>query len=286
MLLCATVKPLRVSLVEPVAYLFCSYTCRKIPVVVAVNLWKTATPRTMARPLRGLRKGKSQHERCATGRVTIFPLWNYIDAPVLGAYTSPMPQSRMNELFDLAEANDGLFTSKEARAKGIKDSVLVRLAQRGRLVRAARGVYRIAHYPPDKFAQYRAAVLWAQASHGPEQIALSHETALLIYGISDANPAKVHLTVPKRARLRREKPEWILIHRADLAPSDVSKHEGMPVTSAERTIIDVLTASHRADFARQAIIDACGEGFLNSEQAARLRQQINRYAHQASGGAG
>jgi predicted transcriptional regulator of viral defense system len=192
----------------------------------------------------------------------------------------------MNELFDLAEANDGLFASKEAREKGIKDSVLVRLAQRGRLVRAARGVYRIAHYPPDKFAQYREAVLWAQASHGPEQIALSHETALLIYGISNANPAKVHLTVPKRARLRREKPGWIAIHRADLAPTDVSEHEGMPVTSPERTIVDVLTTSHRVDFARQALTDARHEGFLNSEQAARLRQQINRYTHQLAAGAG
>jgi predicted transcriptional regulator of viral defense system len=190
-----------------------------------------------------------------------------------------MPRSRMNELFDLAEANDGLLTSKQAREKGIKDSVLVRLAQRGRLLRTARGVYRIAHYPPDKFAQYREAVLWAQASHGPDQIALSHETALLIYGISDANPAKIHLTVPKAARLRREKPGWIVIHRADLAPIDLSEHEGMRVTSPERTIIDVLTGSHRVDFARQAMADARREGLLNSEQAARLRQQINRYIH-------
>lgn len=190
----------------------------------------------------------------------------------------------MNELFDLAEANDGLFTSKQAREKGIKDSVLVRLAQRGRLVRTARGVYRIAQYPPDRFAQYREAVLWAQASHGPERIALSHETALLIFGISDANPAKVHLTIPKRARLRREKPGWIAIHRADLPPSDVSEHEGMPVTSPERAIIDVLIASHRVDFARQAITDARREGFLNSEQAARLRQQINGYTHQVAAG--
>ncbi len=202
----------------------------------------------------------------------------------LATYTSSMPQSRMNELFDLAEANDGLFTSKQARERGIKDSVLVRLAQRGRLVRVARGVYRITHYPPDKFAQYREAVLWAQASQGPEQIALSHETALLIYGISDANPAKVHLTVPKRARLRRQKPGWIAIHRADMAPSDVSEHEGMPVTSPKRAIIDILRASHRVDFARQAITDARREGLLSSEQAARLRQQINRYTHQLAAG--
>ncbi len=112
----------------------------------------------------------------------------------------------MNELFDFADRNDRLFTSKQARAKGIKDSVLVRLALRGRLVRAARGVYRIAYYPLNTFAQYREAVLWAQASRGPAQVVLSHETALMIFGLSDANPPKVHLTVPKRARLRRERP--------------------------------------------------------------------------------
>jgi len=163
---------------------------------------------------------------------------------------------------------------------------LVRLAQRGRLVRAARGVYRIAHYPVDKFAQYREAVLWAQASHGPEQTALSHETALLIFGLSDANPAKVHLTVPKRARLRREKPAWIVIHRADLAPHDITEQEGMPVTSPARTITDVLAATHRLDLAQQAITDARREGYLNAEQAARLRHQIHRYRHQLAWSAG
>ncbi len=192
----------------------------------------------------------------------------------------------MTELFELAEANDGLFTSKQAREKGIKDSVLVRLAQRGRLVRTARGVYRIAHYPADRFAQYREAILWAQASHGPEQIALSHETALLIFGLSDVNPAKVHLTVPKRARLRREKPGWIVIHRAELARRDLTEHEGMPVTSPERTITDVLTSTHRVELARQAITDARREGYLNSEQAVQLRRQVNRYAHQLASGAG
>jgi len=91
----------------------------------------------------------------------------------------------MDELYALAEEHDGLLTSKEARALGIQDSVLVRLAQRGRLERMSRGVYRIAHFPADRFAQYREAVLWAQASQGPERVALSHETALLLYGISD-----------------------------------------------------------------------------------------------------
>jgi predicted transcriptional regulator of viral defense system len=190
-----------------------------------------------------------------------------------------MPRTRMNELYVLAEGHDGLFTSKQAREIGVMDSVLVHLAQRGRLVRTARGVYRIAHYPADRFAQYREAVLWAQSSQGPERIALSHETALLVLGISDVNPQKIHLTVPQGARLRREKPSWLVLHRADLAPGDWMDHEGIPITSVERTLYDILATTHRVDLARQALADARREGFLNREQAARLRQVINRYTH-------
>jgi predicted transcriptional regulator of viral defense system len=63
-----------------------------------------------------------------------------------------MPRTRMDELYALAEEHDGLLASKDARAQGIQDSVLVRLAQRGRLERMSRGVYRIAHFPADRSA--------------------------------------------------------------------------------------------------------------------------------------
>jgi predicted transcriptional regulator of viral defense system len=185
----------------------------------------------------------------------------------------------MDELYALAEEHDGLLASKDARALGIQDSVLVRLAQRGRLERMSRGVYRIAHFPADRLAQYREAVLWAQASQGPERIALSHETALLLYGISDVNPARVNLTVPMLARLRREHPEWIVIHRADLTPQEIIQHEGMPVTSVERSVMDVLSATHWTDIARQAIADALREGRLNAAQASGLRKRVSRSAH-------
>lgn len=190
-----------------------------------------------------------------------------------------MPRTRMDELYALAEEHDGLLLSKEARAHGIKDSVLVRLAQRGRLERMSRGVYRIAHYPADRLAQYREAILWARASKGPQHVALSHETALVLYGISDVNPSRVHLTVPMSVRLRRERPEWITIHRADIAAPEIHFHEGLPVTTVERSILDVLSTSRRTEIARQAISEALREGLLNAAQAAALRKQVNRVVH-------
>jgi len=118
--------------------------------------------------------------------------------------------------------------------------------------------------------------LWAKASQGPEQIALSHETALLLYGISDANPSRVNLTVPTSARLRRKCPEWVAIHRANLSPLDIGEHEGLPVTTVSRTIMDVLLATHRIDVARQSVSDAVREGLLNSAEASSLRRSISR----------
>jgi len=193
--------------------------------------------------------------------VTMVPYWNDIDIVALQMHTLFMPRTRMDELYALAEEHDGLLTSKDARAQGIQDSVLVR------------------HFPADRFAQYREAVLWAQASHGPERVALSHETALLLHGISDVNPARVHLTVPMSARLRREHPEWIVIHRAHLTPQEIRQHEGMPVTSVERSVMDVLSTTHRADIAKKAITDALREGLINAAQASGLRKRVSRSTH-------
>ena len=188
-------------------------------------------------------------------------------------------RSRMDELLPLAEQNDGLVTAAQARALGIKDSVLARLTERGKLERVARGVYRIPYFPADPLSQYREAVLWARASHGPEQVAISHETALGVYGISDVNPAHVHLTVSKQARVRRQKPKWIVIHRSDLPPSDVTTHEGLPVTTVAKSIMDVMATTGRLGLARQALKDARKEGYISAAELQRLNRQLGRYAH-------
>jgi predicted transcriptional regulator of viral defense system len=141
-----------------------------------------------------------------------------------------VPRTRLDELVALAEEHYGLLTAKQARYAGIVDSVLTRLPQRRRLERTARGVYRIPHFPSNRFSQYREAVLWAKADDGPQNIALSHATALAVYGISDANPAFVHITIPRNARLRRARPKWEEIHHADLRAGDVTVQEGLPIT--------------------------------------------------------
>jgi len=81
------------------------------------------------------------------------------------------------------------------------------------------------------------------------------------------------------ARLRREHPGWIVIHRADLTTLETRQHEGMPVTSVERSVMDLLSTAHRTDIARKAISDALREGLLTTAQARSLRKRVNHPTH-------
>ena len=188
-----------------------------------------------------------------------------------------MPRSRFDELVTLAEDNNGLVTAENARKAGFTDSVLARLVQRGRIERTSRGVYRVPYVTPDRFSQYRETVLWAKANRGPERVAISHQTALAAYQISDANPHAIHLTVPKSTRLRRQKLKGIVIHWHDLTANDISVYEGLPLTTIARTVADLLDSNCRIDVIRRAISDARREGLVADSEARQIRRSVAQH---------
>jgi predicted transcriptional regulator of viral defense system len=188
-----------------------------------------------------------------------------------------MPRSRFDELVALAEDNDGLVPAEQARQAGFTDSVMTRLVQRGRIERTSRGVYRIPYFPPNRFSQYREAVLWAKANRGPDCVAVSHASALAVYGISDANPHQIHLAIPKSARLRRQKPKGVVLHRERITSKDITVHEGVPLTTISRTVMDLLESHARTDLVQQAIADARREGLILEREAKQLRRQVQQH---------
>jgi hypothetical protein len=70
-----------------------------------------------------------------------------------------------------------------------------------------------------------------------------------------------------------------VIHRGELRPTDVTAHEGLPVTSIEKTVVDVLTETGRLELVRQAITDARREGYISAAEANRLKRHVNKQAH-------
>jgi len=189
-----------------------------------------------------------------------------------------VPKTNLASLLDLASEHDGLVTTHLAAEAGITRRALAGMVERGRLERISRGVYRVAHLNPGPLSSYREAILWAKSHSGPPA-ALSHETALAIFGLTDANPSKIHLTTPQEARLRRARPQRIVIHQARLEKKDVVEHEGLPVTSVTRTVLDLARAGN-VRFARDAIVHARREGYLSDDEARRLTADVKNLTHE------
>jgi hypothetical protein len=83
---------------------------------------------------------------------------------------------------------------------------------------------------------------------------ISHDSALDLWELCDVNPAKVHVTVPASARIRREVPSAYLVHQRDLDLSEVTRIDGIPVVNVRRAILDGIErhlGGHLIDQARR-----------------------------------
>jgi predicted transcriptional regulator of viral defense system len=81
------------------------------------------------------------------------------------------------------------------------------MEDRGLLERRRHGLYRVAAMPASSLDPYMEAALWPVGVQG----VLSHSTALELHGLSDLMPAKVHITVPRRHRTRRDVPSQYVL---------------------------------------------------------------------------
>jgi predicted transcriptional regulator of viral defense system len=179
-----------------------------------------------------------------------------------------MPGALYNRLADLAGENYGYLTTEEVEKEGIDPHRLLELARRGQLERRARGLYRLPLIPPTPVDAYREATLWPRGSEG----VISHATALDLYGLGDANPAKIHLALPRAHRPRRAVPRQYTLHHEDLDPEDVRLYEGIPVVSPAKAIRQSKKLG--AELLRGAIEGGLRRGSLRPAEAEELRNEL------------
>ena len=177
-----------------------------------------------------------------------------------------MYDSTKTQLFQIAEPQHGYFTAWQAVDSGIAGSRLPVMSSRGQIERICRGVYRLPYYPVSDVAQYIEAVLWPQGLVA----VLSHESALLLHGLSDVSPAQIHITVPTTHRVRRQIPHHLQIHHADLQSDESEMLNGIPVTTPARSILDCHRNNLSSALIRQAIEDGREQGTLTIQEAEEL----------------
>jgi len=125
-----------------------------------------------------------------------------------------------------------------------KNSV-AKAANVGRLHRVHRGVYVVGHQQLSWHGRCMAAVLAASPS------VASHFSAGWLWGLMRSRPGTVHVTCRRSRHAKRP----FVTHTADLAPADLARRDGIPVTSLARTILDLAVDARQrtvSRFIRQA----------------------------------
>ncbi len=170
---------------------------------------------------------------------------------------------KTKDLFELASAQQGLFTAKQAERVGFVSNNHSYHVKAGHWIREGRGVYRLALFPKTSDEQKVMYSLWSQNREGKIQGVYSHETALAHYEISDANPSKLYMTVPKTFRRNSKIPKILKLHFGDLTKDMILESRGFFVTKIGRTISDIIQCGWvQLDIIRQAVIEAYQKGLM------------------------
>lgn len=167
--------------------------------------------------------------------------------------------AQWDALYEVANAQAGLFAIDQAQAIGFSDQLLSKHARGGRLERLHRGIYRITRLPPHEHEEYVFAWLWS----GRRGV-ISHESALLLHGLSDALPSRIHLTLPgARAEFHTKVPETFIVHFGEVPEAERAWLGAVPLTRPARTINDVARDHGDAILVEQAIEQGIRRGALS-----------------------
>lgn len=172
-----------------------------------------------------------------------------------------MPGRAHKALYEVALEQYGYVTANNAREVGFGPTHLVDLARRGDVDRIAHGLYRFRTVPATVRDQLMEATLWPRGLG-----VISHETALDLWDLCDVNPAKIHVTVPKHARVRRQTPAVYAVHLRNLDASDVTLVEGIPVVTVRRAILDVIEAHLAGHLIDQTVDTATRRGLIEPSE--------------------
>ena len=174
-------------------------------------------------------------------------------------------------LFELAEQQQGFFTTKQARAAGFAENTHPYHVQAGNWIREHRGIYRLALFPAPDRPDLVLWSLWSRNRKEEVEGVYSHETALSLYELSDLNPAKLHMTVPTNFRRNSDIPGIVVLHYRDLLKSEIQPGPGYKYTKPLRTILDLIEdGTVERTFIRQALRQSVNRGLITRQQLRKL----------------
>lgn len=130
----------------------------------------------------------------------------------------------------------------QLRAAGLSASTIGRWEREGRIIRLHRGTYAVGHVARVAEAHLLAAVLAA----GPDATLVDRPAAGL-HGLLTDNRRCVEVATPRAGGRGHA---GVVAHRRTLRPDEITAVRGIPVTTVERTLLDIAATGRRGDLAR------------------------------------
>lgn len=182
-------------------------------------------------------------------------------------------ETRRKRLWQIATAQRGYFTAKQALEAGYAYPLQHYHREQGHWRRIDHGIYRLDDYLLFPGEDTDHFVRWALWSH--DRAVVSHTSALAVHDLGIANPATIHLTVPPRFR---KKHHAVSLHHASLAPDEIELHEGFRVTTPTRAIAETAAAGMDQDIVDSAVTDAMSQGLTDREALLEAAERLGERA--------
>jgi len=167
----------------------------------------------------------------------------------------------------VAAEQHGRVSLEQLQECGLTRRAIGVRVRRGQLHRVHRAVYAVGHEAPTLYGDFMAAVL-----AGGEGALLSHYSAAVLWGIWPWQPRDPEVIV---AGAKGRTQGGLRAHRARVLDArDVTRHHGIPVTTAARTCLDIA-AGLSTDVLRRPVRQAQAEHRTNVRQIADVLARAN-----------
>ncbi|MDB5059110.1 MAG: hypothetical protein JWO59_2582 [Chloroflexi bacterium] len=171
----------------------------------------------------------------------------------------------------LALAQGGYFDRGDAAEHGLSDRLIHHHVHSGRFERVFPGVYRLSVAPFSPHDDLWQAWIWSNYRG-----AISHESALQLFGLSDVLPSRVQITVPPS--VRRVASGQFEVFISDLTEEDTILYEGLRATSPARSIVDAARIGIGPEQIALAVRQAVERGLASPAQIRRAASRAH-YRH-------
>lgn len=171
----------------------------------------------------------------------------------------------------LAAGQRGVFADRQAEDCGADRKLIARRIAAGLWLRVAPGVLGLPGHPPSFVRS-----LWIALLAAPPRTVVSHWSAAALHGMTGYPRNRFHITVPRGTHLLNP---VAVVHQTSAMP-EVVWLQGLPVTTIERTVVDLGKVSSPGRLG-PAVEDLVLDGRSTLE---KMRREFLRLARQGRNG--